>query len=423
MLKHLCKISTINLLLAFAAFAIIPVSAQSSSVSQQVQGTNILSFLCTHDSITFSPVNINSTEPFFQSYWTNPKSQADIETNPVTCGTGVVIVDQRYNGGFKLQVSATRYSKLGDETKTIDIGNLAIMTEQLDSNYNETSSTPSNFPATSTLVTGTQGDDIEAVFHLPFTFNYYGNSYTDVYLCSNGSINLTPGHCLKPSSPLSDVFTDTPARILGYYKDLTTAQNPDDGIYVYEDTDTVTFRWKAAPLDDTSHLAEFTIIITNNGSNDTITFNYGDARFAPYLTDTGASPAIGVTNGGTVPDGELPSSVYTESVFSETQNITNLINTKVYFTPSGFDFKEVKKPGTPSAAIDPLLYNQYYNFTPSANPAISQEIDIINGSSPSTGGRIGIYAVYPSFRLSIPESTEDGTYQNEITYTVTDSTS
>lgn len=423
--KLLSTFLTLNLILATAITAPLTNAqgAEGATVSQQIRGKEgAISVICTNDSFSLEPVNINSSDPSFNSYWTNQKNPINYEANPITCGSGVTVRDERYDGGFMLMVSATDYTKLGEPTTIIDNDNLAIVTEQLDSSYYENTSTPTGFTDTGdTLLTNSQGDDVEVQYNLPFNFTYYGSTYTTVYVCSNGSINFTPANCTTPPGNLRDVLTETPSKIFPYYKDLTTA-DPAHGMWYAVDpapTPTyVTFRWAAAPIDDPTNETKFSATLTDNGSNDTITFDYTPGLpGAPgqVLTDTGESPIIGITNGGSVPAGELSSSVYTESVFSQTSAPSNLEDIHINLQPSGFDFIEVKIPGTPAAIApyngSPTDDSAYANFTGTGI------VNLIDGTAtPITEGRIGLYTVYPSFRLEVPNSTDDGTYQSEITY-------
>jgi hypothetical protein len=411
-----------------ALVQIVP-TAQSAQVSQTIETDSTLAVLCTHSGFNFEQVHIN-TDADYKSYWYNPKHQTNYSSDPVNCGDGVTVYDKRYNGGFKLQVAATTYTELTDPTKTIEVTNLAVVTEQLDSSYNEViSPTAYTFDSgidTKILSGGPEANNTEVAYPLPFDFTYYGVNYikdTDFfYLCTNGSINFTPGNCTEPTSPLKNVLTDTSPRIMPYYKKLYM-NFPAHGIYAHlENASTIRFTWHAHnqhPELISSSPVEFQIKIKdnvslpNNNYGDTISFHYPTT-----ILDANTMPIIGLSKGGTVEPGNLESSIYTESILKIENNPTGLSGQGTTFSPSGFDYLETKKANTPATIAltngNPHSDADYHTFTVPI-------VDLLDGASPPTGGRIGIYTIYPSYRLNIPSTTPAGIYRSEITYTLSDS--
>ena len=419
--KLLTTITTI--LLGLNLLSTYVIAQENATIGQNITpDTNSLTILCTHSDITFQNVNINSTDPTFYSYWENPKTPTNIETCE---GTGIAVKDARYSGGFALQVQATEFKKLGDPTKTISVDNLGIITQKLNPSYNEDSNNTSTFTNTGdTLITGSQGDNVEVAYTLPFNFTYYDSTYqsgTTIYLCSNGTINFDSGQCATLPTNKSDILTDPHARILPYYKDLTTTNG---GIYYKEDLNppsptkpTVTFRWDAET--QTGQTVDFQVTLTDNGSLDKITFNYDSS-----IQDNADGPIIGTTKGGSVPEGSATSTVYTESTYSDIEQGGQYVKSQqLIYNPSGFDFTEVKKPGTKSAEA-PYNYEgtditqATFEYFQSSSPII----EILNATSHADEGRVGIYTLYPSYKLKIPQATEAGTYTSTITYTLIDST-
>jgi hypothetical protein len=410
---------SINLL-----FPIARGSSLMSSITQQIS-PGILTVICTHQGFDFEPLHINSAaSPSFYSFWKNPKRQTNYSTDPINCGDGVTVQDKRYNGGFKLQVAATPYRELTDIQKTIDTVNLAVVTEQLDSSYNESLSTSSFNTTNNQIAPGfINGDNTEVAFPLPFDFTYYGITYetgTNIYLCSNGSINFTQQNCSAPATPLNSVFHDTAPRILPYYKDLNMTQ-PETGIYTHQESPaTLKITWIAQTKDTSPETVQFQvklhndITLPNNNNGDVISFHY-----PAQITDTGTKPIIGLTNGGEVQEEKLESSVYTESTLSRSINQEEIAGQSSTFTPSGFDFLEVKSENTQSTIAlyngNPYTESDYTYFT-------APTVDLLDGSAPENGGRVGIYTIYPSYRLTIPNNTPAGIYRNEITYTLSDAT-
>lgn len=422
-----------------------PVSAQTATVGQTIDATaGALTLPCNLDTEIFElePITINTPSEFFYSKYTNPRTP---HTSLTTCnGTGLTVQDTRYEGGFVLQVNATDYVSQSDPLDKIDITNLSFLTQQANTSYSEDSSGTSAFTGSGdTLLTGSADDGVEIEYELPFEFNYYGTAHTTVFLCDNGIINFSDGDAdsvydtdseCTPST--ATVFEDpgpTP-HILPYYKDLNLNFGIDSsfGIYAYEpDANTVRFRWKGAPNDNWAELVEFEVIIHDNEDEDYITFNYaGAAKLTDNTDNPGPDPGplVGVTKGGSATP--PVSATYTESYLSRSAAGSDLVDAQDIFRP-GFDFTEVKKPGTPAATApyneDPSENPDFEFLTDTDNDGESDAFDLINGHVDPAGeftpGRIGLYTVYPSFRLQIPSATTaDGTYTNTITFTISDST-
>ena len=346
-----------------------------------------------------------------------------------------------------LQVAASEYLKDGTGPETIDIDQLNIVTEQFSPSYLEDSSGTSTFTGfpTGTLITGSDADDdvdenTEVTVTVPgWNFYFYGTDYGDtIYACSNGSITFSTGQCESPlTSPGEDIFEDPQPRILPYYKDVTTGSDAG-GIYLDTTGGQVKLTWVTencvpdggtptlcdpspdAPVDD--DVMMFRVVFTGNTADDPIQFEYNDV----FLRDDyGDSPIVGVTKGG--PSGTPTSATYTESLYSRSEDADNLLNKLLQYNPSGADFIEVVKPGTPAVVVstkgDPNVDLDYTSFTEDGgNPGNSLNLDLINANADTGCGRIGLYTLYPSYRLDVPEITADGSYENTITYTLSDST-
>lgn len=396
-----------------------PATAQSTTIGQFVQQSLTGPAIpCALSHFTLEQTNINAPTSF-SSYYINPKTP--YSTLNACDGTGVTVQDGRYDGGFKLQVEATSYTADGAPANTITVNNLAIVTEQTSNSYNEDTSQSTGFIGSGdTFIPGTDGDTAESAVQLPFDLTFYGTLYpsgTNLYACSNGTINFNSGQCATLPAQPDSIFEETAQpRLLAYSKDLTTDRGIDAtfGIYKATPINQLRLRWKGAPTSNTSELVEFEATITDNGTEDTIAFNY-----SATITDSATGPVTGVTKGG--PIGNPSTITYTESGYSELTIASGLNSKKSVFNPAGFDFSEVKKPGTASTSApqtgNPNEDNDYTSF-----PGLSPIIDLLDGHSANGCGRVGIYTVYPSFRLTIPETTEPGKYNNTITYTVFDDT-
>ncbi|HLG26144.1 MAG TPA: hypothetical protein VI588_05210 [Candidatus Gracilibacteria bacterium] len=438
MTKHTIRRITAVASLFFGINIAVPLIAlaqfeTTSTVGQMIDASaGALTMPCSPGNFSLQPLEIGSPDPTFSSYYINPLNP---DFGMTTCGgSGIRVQDTRYDGGFVLQVTATDYVKVGAPGTTIGVENLAIVTEQLSTSYNEDASGGNSFVGNccDVLLAGSQGDDVEISQLLPFTFTFYGVDYTTVYLCSNGVLNFQSGNCNPPVTPYANHLTDTGGRILAYYKDLTTsaAVDPAFGIfYVSPSATEARFRWQAGIDGAAPDATAFEITLTDNGIDDTVTIHYGYG-WPSEITDTGEGPIVGVTKGGAA--GTPVTTTYTESILSRHEIGADLLNDHTAFIPGGFDFLEVKKPTTP-AATAPLNGDSgtdldYVYFTEDVgNPGTSLAMDLIDGTVQDgacfyTPGRVGLYVIYPSYRLTVANAAVEGTYQSTITYTISDST-
>ncbi len=142
---------------------------------------------------------------------------------------------------------------------------------------------------------GWQGDDEEWIYTLPFTFPFYGTSYTNIKVGSNGVICLSVADdCTWTPETIDEAFGPF---IVPLAMDLTT-DNHD--IYITENSDNVVIRWQVTEYGG-SNVINFETVLYSNGS---IEFNYGS--FGGVLS---YGPIVGILKG----DGVL----YTASVYSE----------------------------------------------------------------------------------------------------------
>ncbi len=84
------------------------------------------------------------------------------------------------------------------------------------------STTPYSW-VTTTVATGITGDDQSKLFTLPFTFNYYGTNYSQVYVCSNGFMSFVSNSVAY--SPVAIPNSAQPNALLAaYWRDLNPAK-------------------------------------------------------------------------------------------------------------------------------------------------------------------------------------------------------
>jgi len=161
---------------------------------------------------------------------------------------------------------------------------------------------------------GWNDDDDSWYYELPFTFNFYGEDYTDIEITSNGIIcfsELDSYDCDGDYNiPLDD--TDFGPFISPLNVDLMTDENPTNDIYITENTDNVIIRWDVVEYDETDQI-NFEVVLYSNGN---IKFNYG--TFDELLVD---DAIVGITKG----DG----TTYTESIYHEDTNF-NFVDTSFW---------------------------------------------------------------------------------------------
>ncbi|MFA6305146.1 MAG: hypothetical protein WC651_00240 [Candidatus Gracilibacteria bacterium] len=136
---------------------------------------------------------------------------------------------------------------------------------------------------------GTLGDSsMYGPYNVGFTFTYYGNDYTQFYICNNGYITFTSGSCTDANSSIPSA-TDPDNIIAPFWDDLYTAGD----IKYYGDGDSLVVSWLG--LNHWSYsggYVTFQIILYENG--DKITFQYQDTVFGLSTYDYGATATVGI---------------------------------------------------------------------------------------------------------------------------------
>ncbi len=115
---------------------------------------------------------------------------------------------------------------------------------------------------------GLQGQDLVMEYPLPFAFPYYGGSYTTVWVCNNGFLDLN-GPFTDPAN--SDAALIAAKRICPLWDDLRTNQGNRDVHIDASVADEVTFRWDALQVANNG-ICNFSCTLHVNGE---IEFHYG----------------------------------------------------------------------------------------------------------------------------------------------------
>jgi subtilisin family serine protease len=133
---------------------------------------------------------------------------------------------------------------------------------------------------------GWRADDASWLYHLPFSFPFFGQVYDSVYVCSNGFLDFS-----NSSSPNLNSSAALKNRIMiaPLWQDLITnglSQQGED-IYVHSpSSDAVCFRWTAESY-ETGIPINTDVTLYRDGR---IQFNYGPGN-------AGLSPTIGISSG------------------------------------------------------------------------------------------------------------------------------
>ncbi len=123
--------------------------------------------------------------------------------------------------------------------------------------------------------------------------NFFGTSYTSIYLNSNGTITFGSP---DTSYETSDFTAETSPMIAAYFADV----NIGAGGEIYYDVDpvagTITLTWDGVAPYSGSGTNSFQVVLTSTGGGDfTVDFIYEDINW----TDGGGQPAaVGITDGG-----------------------------------------------------------------------------------------------------------------------------
>jgi subtilisin family serine protease len=137
-----------------------------------------------------------------------------------------------------------------------------------------------------------KGDDLfRTNYSLPFSFPFFGQSYTALAVSTNGALYLsTPPAVDNSSEPL---LLSSQQMIAGLWDDLRTDVRSGDDVYVVQpDANRIIFRWQGVTYGDGTPASEspvnFEIELRRDG---TILTRYGDGN-------TNVFPVVGISGGG-----------------------------------------------------------------------------------------------------------------------------
>ena len=151
--------------------------------------------------------------------------------------------------------------------------------------------------ATGTYPSALTNSDDHYVNGIPigFTFNFYGQNYTQLSITNNGILPLSGGTSQYINEPIGESIPDN--LILPYWDDLVTWGTPPTGIF-YETLGTAPQRMFVVEWQNNQHYHNspsgitFEVILYE-GSND-IKFQYQNVTFGDGINDYGASATVGI---------------------------------------------------------------------------------------------------------------------------------
>lgn len=131
------------------------------------------------------------------------------------------------------------------------------------------------------------GDDAYTQVSLPFNFNFYGASYSSVYICSNGI--LTFGSATTEYSNVAIPNTAAPNNFVApFWDDLNPSSSGSGKIYYKSFSTYVVVTWENVYLYGKTTPQKFQVIL----------YNTGEIRFQYHTLNSGYSCTVGVENSG-----------------------------------------------------------------------------------------------------------------------------
>ena len=161
------------------------------------------------------------------------------------------------------------------------------------------------------------GDDDSRSFTLPFAFPFFGASYTQVYLNSDGNLTFTAGDNASSSRSLGR-FTGGPPRIAPLFDDLDATQ-AGASVRYFADSTHVVFSWVNVPEYGLSARQTFQIRLNVDGG---IQFAYSGVN--PSSAVVGIAPGSAKPGTSVVSFFDQPSGTYPAAIAERFGNTTEI---------------------------------------------------------------------------------------------------
>jgi len=141
------------------------------------------------------------------------------------------------------------------------------------------------------LPTGITGDDETKRFSLPFSFNFFGSSYSSVYICSNGFLSFTSSSNSYTPQRLPNT-TQPNAVVAPFWRDLYPPDTTQGAKITYASNSSYfAVTWYKIKNYSNTNKQTFQVVLYRDGK---IRFNYQNVT-NEYTTAVGIEDANGVT--------------------------------------------------------------------------------------------------------------------------------
>ena len=170
-------------------------------------------------------------------------------------------------------------------------------------------------------------DDVNTPFELANPFNFYGTSYSTLYLSTNGLISFGGGNSGFVNTDLS-ASGNTAGRptIAAFWDDLVTFGNnaTSYGVYAQSFADRTIVQWEVDGYFSSPSSASFQAVLYDTGD---VRFNYRDVTFGDSR-DRGAGATVGVRDS----DGQFTQLLHDQPLLAD--NTSYLFSAAVMPTPA-----------------------------------------------------------------------------------------
>jgi hypothetical protein len=126
-----------------------------------------------------------------------------------------------------------------------------------------------------------EGDDTYEYVSLPFSFNFYGNTYSGLFVSSNGYVRFGSGYSTYSNDCIPSISTPNNA-IYAFWDDLVASGGSNGNIYVKQiDSGTFVIEWYRVRKYGTSDYQTFEIVLRSDHS---ITLQYQSVSNTDWAT-------------------------------------------------------------------------------------------------------------------------------------------
>jgi hypothetical protein len=138
---------------------------------------------------------------------------------------------------------------------------------------------------------GLSGDDSFTSVSVPFSFSFYGQTYSTAYVCTNGYLNFLAGNCIFSNSGIPSTGTPN-GGIYPYWDDLIMDGSSSMWTKTMSSPNRFVIEWRNATyFGDSSRRVDFEVVLYENGQ---ILTQY--RNIADDARERGSSATLGIEN-------------------------------------------------------------------------------------------------------------------------------